>query len=755
MYKRTPVLPIALALVILLQFISGSGPSVPVVQGESPDPQGQIEELPSLVPESETINLVEEWQDVNGSFSSYNVAAGDVDDDGQMEIVAGVMISLTWQFLQVFNGETHELEAQKEAANLNHRFGAIQIGDVDQDGQTEIVVAVEYLYSGLIQIYDGATLTLEHESFTYPGKGFTAIEIGDIDRDGEVEIVGGQRFFGTSDGPVVVVVFNGGSAQVEWQSYGLGYDHIADVHLSDVDQDRSLEIIASVYGKSAYVFDGSTHEIEVIFPIDAFAVTSADLDGDGTQSILIGRTEEVFEAYNGKTYAHESSYLLGGMLRPACLEVVDLDEDGSLEWFVCTEGKLLVLSNASGNLIWQRQDLGKPLGQYNQIGILQIDADNSPEILVGTQSKLYQFEGPAVDALRYSKMTGSPDRTQPGTLVTYTITMNNQGGVTVPDAQIINSLPAELVYVPDSVSCSNGSVRFEGGAILWDGVLNGFGTTTVTYQAQVDPALHSGLQIINSAQLLAGASSRDVSVRTTIADQFSYLPLIKTKDIVPNYCIDYSDDFSDPTSGWPTWNDGVAEIGYSNGRYIIDGSEFGNLYIVKAPTCKRLNYSVTVNAVGTIYHEGFLGLLFGLADDFSSFYMFVINPSGHQYALYYVNGNVVAQIAGWNDFVGYGGNPVTLKATRDGSRIVLQINDNVLGEWFDDRISGLTNFGLVNFPFTSVFLGGTEAFFDNFKIKSIRNSIPQSQPQYIFEDSEIYSNFPNWTEREFNRLPMK
>ena len=70
----------------------------------------------------------------------------------------------------------------------------VLIGDVDDDGHTEFVIATDSLYNGVIQIYDGATHSLERQSQNiYSGASFTAMALGDVNSDGHTEVVVGQK----------------------------------------------------------------------------------------------------------------------------------------------------------------------------------------------------------------------------------------------------------------------------------------------------------------------------------------------------------------------------------------------------------------------------------------------------------------------------------------------------------------------------------------------------------------------------------
>ena len=668
-----------------------------------------------------------EWKSTDLDGPMYAVDYGDVDDDGRIEIVA---VSYTSQsgykdgVIQIFDAETHDLEWQ--SADLPGIIAwsgvrSVRIGDVDQDGQTEFVIATADTYDGLIQIYNGSTHELERQSVELSGTSLTALELGDVDGDGQIEIVAGQEHETTAAAGIQLVVFDGSTAAVEWQSTTLdtGYLVIYDVLLADIDWDGQVEIAASVRGGDVFIFNGKTHVLEYQIDTQAYAIESADLDGDGMPSLLVGRDYGSVEIYNGKWHTLEATYYFSS--KPiACLKMADLDQDQTPEWLVCSGDALRVYSKV-GELLWQSRDLtvSSSLGGFNQIPVGQMDDDTAIEILVGSVDALYQFD--QRNALWHSRMTVSRQQAPPGDVLAYTIEITNASAEEFADATASNPLPEQLRFVDGSLSASSGSASFENGEVHWAGSLGAFQTVIISYQTVVKNDFHLPATVRNEAALTAGKHLVSVSAETLILYRL-HLPVCFKAD--PNSCADFVDDFGNPDSGWPVSEDAYAQFSYLNGEYRILAKDPQYMYLAKAPTCQRVNYSVEVDARWVTTTSYAYGLLFGLADDFSEYYMFAVNSDNQAYSLYYHGPNGNQTLIGWTY------SPIIhpaafnkLKVTRDGSTIKLEINGAWLISTTDTRIGGFTKTGLFNLPYSN--LPNADARFDNFTVKLLPGTTSQ------------------------------
>lgn len=671
-----------------------------------------------------------EWKSIDLDGPMYAVDFGDVDDDGRQEIVA---VSYTSQsgykdgVINIFDGETHELEWQSaDLPGIVAWSGvrSVRIGDVDQDGQTEFVIATAHTYDGLIQIYNGKTHELERQSTTFSGASLTALELGDVDGDGSIEIVAGQEHETTAAAGIQLVVFDGATAGVEWQTITLdtGYTDIYDILLADIDKDDKIEICASVRGENVFIFNGQTHVLEYRITTKAYAIESADLDGDGMPSLLVGRDNGSVETYNGYSHLLEDIYYFSS--KPVtCLKMADLTRDQIPEWLVCSGDALKVFS-FEGGLLWQSRDLSisSILGGYNQIPVGQIDGDHYPEILIGSVDGLYQFD--QRDALWPSKMTVSRSQASPGSQLAYSIEIINATGDGFAAAAISNTLPAQLSFVAGSLSATSGSVTFDNGAVNWTGSLAALQTVTVSYQAVVKNDFQLPATIRNTAELTAGEHKVTV-IAETLANYRLHLPVCSKG--YPDGCADFGDDFEDPASGWPVYSDEYARFEYLGGEYRMLAIDPDYFYMVKAPTCKRMNYSVSVDArwAGT---PGYMyGLVFGLADDFSQYYLFLVDILYQDYALYYFDANGYQALINpsQSTFINAAA-PNRLQVVRNGSRIELLVNGYALGTRYDARVTGLTNVGLVNMPYS--YQTNADARFDNFTVNYVPALASQTLP---------------------------
>jgi len=325
------------------------------------------------------------------------VAVGDVDNDGQDEVVMVTSFSDSGYaegIINVFNARTHVLKFQQKLGTRDwmgsHR--SVRIGDVDGDGRTEFVVTTGDLYDGMIQVYDGVTGSLKRQSAGYSGNFFSALAFGDVDNDGKVEIVAGQGREHTGAQGVYLIVFDGDTLQEKWRSVDLGvyWGAVYDIKLSDLDKDGHKEIIATVADNRLIVFDGLNHTLKLMIDSPARAIEVDDYDGDGFLEILAGRNDGRIDVYDGVTFAIKNTVSIFGNTPVDALKVADLDGDGTKEWLVASNGVLSILDG--GGLKWRSSNLGTNLGKNNNIAVRDVDGDGRQDVFIGTDPVLYQFE---------------------------------------------------------------------------------------------------------------------------------------------------------------------------------------------------------------------------------------------------------------------------------------------------------------------------------------------------------------------------
>jgi hypothetical protein len=317
-----------------------------------------------------------EWQsqDLDGPLSAVDV--GDVDDDGADEIVMvsfGSNAGYDEGIIHIFDAQTHALE-WSSPLNLMDWMGvrSVKIGDVDDDGETEFVVTTAYTYGGIIRVYSGSTHTLEQESTPQDGLYFTDIEIADVDGDGQTEIIAGQGKEHTGATGIYLTVFNGATLAEEWKSVSLasGWDPVTDLEISDVDGDGNLEILCSI--GSLYQSYANNNKIYV---------------------------------YDGVT--HQLDWLTE--VPAATIETADLDADGTMEILLARkDGSVDVYSGTDFSYI---STVSLPLLSFiTAFQISDIDQDGVNEWLVGSEGKISIYSASDFSLLWQSGYLG----TEPG-----------------------------------------------------------------------------------------------------------------------------------------------------------------------------------------------------------------------------------------------------------------------------------------------------------------------------------------------------
>ena len=293
----------------------------------------------------------------------------------------------------------------------------VRIGDVDADGQMEIVGMTSVALHALFHVYEegskGFPQDISESSVVSRSAWSADTLIGDVDGDGRDEVVAlisnHIAVFGYTPGQGYRVEFESGPHEVI----------LNDGDLGDVDQDGILEIVSGTTDRSGnkaiwvwdYQEDGTwTHTISdpalwpkpSYYPI--FGTKVGDIDGDGlleivslTSSPAIPSTNETFISvweYEEGEYRITSTQTFTfedlDQTKGTSFDVADLDGDGRAELVVSGYGpvpKLFVLSFDGRS--WTRMWTGLSHGVVNELMVG--DADGNPAtveiVLVGVASR--------------------------------------------------------------------------------------------------------------------------------------------------------------------------------------------------------------------------------------------------------------------------------------------------------------------------------------------------------------------------------
>jgi hypothetical protein len=321
--------------------------------------------------------------DISADFhSTWSIALGDMDSDGDLDVAAGNYNQTNRLYL---NNGTADPFNGVSGSNLTadtHSTAAIALGDMDSDGDLDVVAGNTisqanrlYLNNGTADPFNGVS----GSNITNDLHSTYSIAVGDMDGDGDLDVVAGN-YSQTNR-----LYFNNGTAD---PFNGVtGSDITADSHytltiaLGDVDDDGDLDVVVGNYNQANHLYpnNGTANPFSGITGSDitadsqnTYAMALRDVDGDGDLDVVVGnysqtnRLYKVGQLYNtaqGKVRSLEVDTETGDIYSarisptfsaPPNTEIQwYLTNTGGSAWFIVRPGEAFIFPSPGSDLRWK------------------------------------------------------------------------------------------------------------------------------------------------------------------------------------------------------------------------------------------------------------------------------------------------------------------------------------------------------------------------------------------------------------------
>jgi len=275
------------------------------------------------------LNLINEITIFNEKFKGFDFAVADIDNNGSEEIIAVGGVGN--------QGLLKILDSKGQNINSWLPFGAefkggisVAVGDTDNDGQVEIVVAPKSQYRPAVKIYEiNGSLQREFLAYNKEHFGGVNVAIGDVNGDKKNEIIAAPNFGLMPK----VKIFDGAAFELKnFLAYSVKFTGGVNLAIGDIDNNGIMDILCGA-GKTgaphitAYRYDGT--RLVSFFAYNAnftggVNVLAGDWNNDGRTDILTmaavggGPHLRIFDFY-GKVikegFLYKKDFRGGGLIK--------------------------------------------------------------------------------------------------------------------------------------------------------------------------------------------------------------------------------------------------------------------------------------------------------------------------------------------------------------------------------------------------------------------------------------------------------
>lgn len=294
-----------------------------------------------------------------------------------------------------------------------------------------------------------------------------------------------------------------------------------------------------------------------------------------------------------------------------------------------------------------------------------------------------------------------------GCPITYTLTITNNMASSVTGVLITDTVPLGANYL--------GGGSLNNNVVKWTiPILSAGESSSQEFSVEATQMITNHDYWVSTSE---GYSTKgQIPVITSISN-LVFLPVS-----LNNYCGNFFDDFSNPSSGWYVNDDAYVRSEYLNGEFRVLSKQSGYVYVYSAPGCAREYYSVAADVRWAANKGAEYGLLLGINNGFDEYYMFLVSADYQDYGLLKRTSNGWVSVVDFtpNNAIHQGTSINHLEAVYQNGDMILKVNGVTLGVWFVGYANMPTWAGIVSHPYEN--MPTSDARFDNFSVQTVSST---------------------------------